>query len=207
MVAFDKTAATEEVQAMANRDQVWRKLISTYDVEDDEDNPPEELSAKSTRAELNKALIDRMEELHEDEDEDSDEDDLENDAYGDWTTERHLRCQTRILREWQRSRPCEFWNFGTTRKECGVCKQNPKLQPFHDTVPRVSMKCIVHEVYVCGNLACLNAHLATQCGYTCANDNNERLESTEDCPKQGETCAKAAKAHGAGAAAQKRGRE
>ena len=211
MVAFDKTAATEEVLRMSNRDQVWRALIETYDVDDDDDNPEEGLSNKSTRGELNRALIDRMEELHnreqDDVEEDDEEDDLETDAYGDWTTEDHLRCQTRILRAWQHSKPCEFWNFGNTRKECGVCKQDNALQPFHDTVPRVSMKCVVHEVYVCGNLACLNAHLATRCGYTCANDNNEKLESTAECPKQGETTEKTNKAHGRGAAAQKRDRD
>ena len=39
---------------MSSRDQVWRKLISLYDAADDDDNPPDGLSSRSTRAELNK---------------------------------------------------------------------------------------------------------------------------------------------------------
>jgi len=212
--AFDRSTTTEEVQAMRNRDQVWRKILELYGVDaDDEEGGEEEalegLSAKSSRADLNKKLIDRMQELHEEaqeENTDDEEDDLENDAFADWTVDDHLRAQTRMLREWKKARPCEFWHFGYTRKDCGVCKQDPRLQPYHDSIPRVSMKCIVHEVYVCSNLACLNAHLKTQCGYTCPNDGNERLESTEDDPTQGETTRKANKGHGKGAAAQKRHR-
>ena len=93
-----------------------------------------------------------MQELHnahEDALTNAEEDDLENDAFADWTVNEHLCAQTRMLREWKKSRLCEFWHFGTTRKDCGVCKQDPSLQPFHDSAPRVSMKCIVHEVYVC----------------------------------------------------------
>ena len=216
MVAFDRSTMTEEVQAMRTRDQVWRKLLELYNLEDEdntniiEGDPLEGLSAKSNRADLNKAMIEREEELHnarQDAEENLEEDDLENDAFDGWTVDEHLRAQTSMLREMKKSRPCEFYNFGTTRKDCGVCKQDPSLQPFHDSVPRVSMKCIVHEVYVCSNMACLNAHLQTQCGYTCNNDANERLESTEENPTQGETTQKANKGHGKGAEAQKRRKE
>ena len=136
VAAFDRSTTTEEVQAMRNRDQVWRKLIDLYNVDpdDDEGDPLEDsalegLSAKSSRAELNKALIDRMQELHDAHEDDlsSEEDDLENDAFADWTVDEHLRAQTRMLREWMKSRPCKFWHFGTTRKDCGVCKQDPSL--------------------------------------------------------------------------------